>query len=42
MDTKILAIYGVCADLLKAIGQVEDPQQHMSEAEVITTGLVAM
>ena len=39
---KILAIYGLCADLLNAIGHVEDPQQHMSDAEVITTGLVAM
>jgi hypothetical protein len=42
MDAKILAIYCLCADLLKAIGHVEDPQQHMSDAEVITTGLVAM
>jgi hypothetical protein len=36
MDAKILAIYGLCADLLKAIGYVEDPQQQMSDAEVIT------
>jgi Transposase DDE domain len=42
MDAKILTIYCLCADLLKAIGHVEDPQQHMSDAEVITTGLVAM
>jgi hypothetical protein len=42
MDAKILAIYGLCADLLKAIGHVEDPQQHMSDAEVITTGWVAL
>jgi hypothetical protein len=42
MDAKILAIYCVCADLLKAIGHVADPQQQMSNAEVITTGLVAM
>jgi hypothetical protein len=42
MDAKILAIYCLCADLLKAIGHVEDPQQQMSDAEVITTGLVAM
>jgi hypothetical protein len=42
MDANILAIYGLCADLLKAMGHVEDPQQHMSDAEVITTGRVAM
>jgi hypothetical protein len=42
MDAKMLTIYGLCADLLKAIGHREDSQQHMSEAEVITTGLVAM
>ncbi len=42
MDAKILALYGLCADLLNAMGHVEDPQQHMSDAEVITTGLVAM
>jgi hypothetical protein len=42
MDDKILAVYGLSADLLNAIGHAEDPQPQMSEAEVITTGLVAM
>ena len=42
MDDKILAVYGVSADILNAIGHTEDPQQQMSAAEVITTGLVAM
>ena len=42
MDAKILAIYCLSADLLNAIGHAEDPQQQMSDAEVITTGLVAM
>jgi hypothetical protein len=42
MDDKILAVYGLSADLLQALGHVEDPQQQMSDAEVITTGLVAM
>jgi Transposase DDE domain len=42
MDEKILAVYCVCADVLNAIGHAEDPQQQMSDAEVITTGLVAM
>jgi hypothetical protein len=42
MDDKIVAIYCLCADLLDAIAHVEDVQQRMSDAEVITTGLVAM
>jgi hypothetical protein len=42
MDANILALYCLCADLLKALGHVEDPPQQRSEAEVITTGLVAM
>jgi hypothetical protein len=42
MDDKILAIYCLSADILNAIGHAEDPQQQMSDAEVITTGLVAM
>jgi hypothetical protein len=42
MDDKILAVYGLSADVLQALGHAEDPQQRMSDAEVITTGLVAM
>jgi hypothetical protein len=42
MDGKILAVYCLSADLLNAIGHAEDPQQQLSDAEVITTGLVAM
>ncbi len=42
MDDKILAVYCLSADVLTAIGHAEDPQQQMSDAEVITTGLVAM
>jgi hypothetical protein len=42
MDDKIVAIYCLCADILDALGHIEDPQQRMSDAEVITTGLVAM
>jgi hypothetical protein len=42
MDEKILAMYCLCTDVLKALGHVEDPQHKMSDAEVITTGLVAM
>jgi hypothetical protein len=42
MDDKILAVYGLRADLLNAIGHAEDPQPQMSEAEVLTTGVVAL
>jgi hypothetical protein len=42
MDENILAIYGVCADVLQALGHAAAPPQQMSDAEVITTGLVAM
>src|SRR5262245_32355066 len=42
MDDKIVAIYCLCADILDALGHVEAPQQRMSDAEVLTTGLVAM
>jgi hypothetical protein len=42
MDDKILAVYCLSADVLNAIGHAEDPQQQMNDAEVITTGLVAM
>jgi hypothetical protein len=42
MDENILAIYGVCADVLQALGHAAAPPQPMSDAEVITTGLVAL
>jgi hypothetical protein len=42
MDDTILAVYGLSADLLNTIGHTEDPPPQMSDAEVITTGLVAM
>jgi hypothetical protein len=41
MDGQIIAIYCLCDDLLKALGQVEDRQRRMSDAEVMTTALVA-
>ena len=41
MDTQIIAIYCICDDLLEALGPVEDRQRQMSDAEVITTALVA-
>ena len=42
MDDKILAVYGLSADVLNALGHAEDPQQQLSDAEVITTGVGAM
>jgi hypothetical protein len=42
MDDKILAIYCVCTDFLRALHHAEDPQQKMTDAEVMTTALVAM
>ena len=42
MDEKILAMYCLCPDVSKAIGHADHPPDKMSDAEVITTGLVAM
>jgi hypothetical protein len=42
MDDKILAIYCLCTDFLKALHHREDRQQKMTDAEVMTTALVAM
>jgi hypothetical protein len=42
MDDKILAVYCFSADVLNAIGHAEDPPQQLSDAEVITKGLVAL
>lgn len=42
MDDKILVLYGLCDDVVNAWHHQEDPQHRMSDAEVITTGLVAM
>jgi hypothetical protein len=42
MDDQILAIYCVCHDFLKALHHWEDRQQKMTDAEVMTTALVAM
>lgn len=41
MDTAITAIYTLCEDFLKAADHHEDPQCSMSDAEVLTTALVA-
>jgi hypothetical protein len=41
MDEKIIATYCLCDDLLQAMQHREDPQCQMSDAEVMTTALVA-
>lgn len=41
MDDSVLAIYCLCEDLLKALLHQEDAQHQMSDAEVMTTAIVA-
>jgi hypothetical protein len=41
MDSQIIAIFCVCDDLLKALGHVDHPQREMTDAEVMTTALIA-
>ena len=41
MLNKIIAIYAIIDDLLKAIGHREDIRARTSDAEIITTALVA-
>ncbi len=41
MTEHIIAIYMIVDDILKANGHKDDPRSKMSDAEVITTFLVA-
>jgi len=41
MDEKIIAVYCLCDDLLKGLRHGEDSQSQMSDAEVMTTTIVA-
>ena len=41
MLTEIIAIYAISDELLKAMGHSEAPRTQMSDAEVLTTALVA-
>ena len=41
MDAQIVAVFCMCDDLLKALQHYEDPQCQISDAEVMTTGIVA-
>ena len=42
MDTQIIVIFCLCADMLKALDHHEDRQCQMTDAEVMTTAIVAM
>lgn len=41
MDTRIIAIYCLCDDLLRVMRYRDDRQCQMSSAEVMTTAIVA-
>jgi len=41
MNDEIIAIYCLCDDILKAMNHQEDSQQQISDAEVMTTAIVA-
>ena len=41
MDTRIVAVYCLCDDMLKALDHRDDPQCQMTDAEVMTTAIVA-
>ena len=42
MDTQIVLLFAIIDDFLKAHSHHEDVQRQMSDAEVLTTALVAM
>ena len=41
MDTQIVVVYCLCDDILKGLHHYEDPQRKMSDAEIMTTAIVA-
>lgn len=41
MDTRIVAVYCLCDDMLKTLHHRDDPQCQMTDAEVMTTAIVA-
>jgi hypothetical protein len=42
MDTQIIVVFCLCVDLLKSLQHYEDAQCQMSDAEVMTTAIIAM
>lgn len=41
MDTQIVAVYSLCDDMLRALHHYQDPQSQMTDAEVMTTAIIA-
>ena len=41
MELTIVAVYTICDDLLMALGHHTDPQAQMTDAEVMTTAIIA-
>ena len=41
MYTQIVAVFCLCDDMMKALHHPEDPQSQISDAEVMTTAIVA-
>jgi len=41
MDSQIVAVYCLCDDILKGLHHYEDPQRRLSDAEILTTSIVA-
>ena len=41
MDTQIVAVFCLCDDMLKALHHYQDPQCQMTDAEVMTTAIIA-
>ena len=41
MDTRIILVYCLCEDLLKALHHREDPQRQICDAEIMTIAIVA-
>lgn len=42
MDTTIIAVYAICADILIGMRHQEDAQVQLTDAEVMTTAIIAM
>ena len=42
MDTQIIVMFCLCADMIKSLHHYEDRQCQMSDAEVMTTAIIAM
>jgi hypothetical protein len=41
MDIRIVAVFCLCDDMLKAINHKDDPQCRMTDVEVMTTAIIA-